>query len=115
MAQATDSGKTGKNRANGDQDKAKTHADVTKNKSQSNIAATYAANESSSMKTGDYEVKTPSGIAGSGLKGINRPSNDSASKSVGSGGGASNQSSKSGMGGGAPRWSNDSCNKNFGA
>ncbi len=92
----------------------KQHKDVTKTSSQPNVKGDLKDNERSAPRTGSFEVKTPSGIAGSGLKGINRPSNDSASKSVGSGGGASNQSSKSGLGGSAPRWSNDSGNKNFG-
>ena len=90
------------------------HKEVTKNKTQANVKGQPAKSQPA-PKSGSYELMTPSGLAGSGLKGINRASNKSNEKAVGSGGGASNQSSKSGRGGGAPRWSNDSCNADFGA
>ena len=92
----------------------KQHKDVTKNSSQPNVKGDLKDNERSAPRTGSFEVKTPSGIAGSGLKGINRPSNDSASKSVGSGGGASNQSSRASVAGNAPAWTKNSGSKNFG-
>ena len=87
---------------------------VTKNPTQSDAKGTLKHNEKEAVNSGSFELKTPSGIAGMGLSGINRPSNKSNDKAVGSGGGASNQSSRAGVDGSAPRHSNNSGNKNFG-
>jgi hypothetical protein len=91
------------------------HKNVTKNATQSNAKGSLKQTTKGAVEDGSYELMTPSGLAGSGLSGINRRANDSASKMVGGGGGAKNQSSRAGVEGNAPRWSNDSANKNFGA
>ena len=91
-----------------------THQNVTKTKNQSNAKGSLKQTTAGAVKSGDYTLMTPSGLAGSGLSGINRASNKSSEKAVGSGGGAKNQSSQNGLGGGAPHWSYNSGNKNFG-
>jgi len=90
------------------------HKEVTKNKTQANVKGQPAKTQPS-PKSGSFELMTPSGLAGSGLSGINRASNKSSEKAVGSGNGASNQSSKSGLGGGnASMPTKNSGSKNFG-
>lgn len=94
----------------------KQHYDVTKTSSQKSAKGTLKHEMSEDMPSGDFSPKTPSGML-SGLRGVlaDRASNMSNEKSVGSGSGpVKAKSQNAGMGGGAPRWSNDSCNTNFG-
>ena len=91
-----------------------THQNVTKTKNQSNAKGSLKQTTSVAAKSGSFELMTPSGLAGSGFSGINKRSNDSASKAVGSGGGASNQSSRASVAGNAPAWTKNSGSKNFG-
>ena len=79
------------------------HMNVSKTSSQSNAKGSLAQTTKGAAKSGSFELMTPSGLAGSGFSGINKRSNDSASKAVGSGGGASNQSSQSSVGRQRPR------------
>ena len=90
------------------------HMNVSKTSSQSNAKGSLAQTTKGAAKSGSFELMTPSGLAGSGFSGINKRSNDSASKAVGAGGGASNQSSRASVAGNAPAWTKNSGSKNFG-
>ena len=94
--------------------KSKQHMNVSKTSSQSNAKGSLAQTTKGAAKSGSFELMTPSGLAGSGFSGINKRSNDSASKAVGAGGGASNQSSRASVAGNAPAWTKNSGSKNFG-
>lgn len=93
----------------------KQHYDVTSTTSQKHGRGTEKQDKTGDSSSGDMTPQTPKNMLG-GLRGVlaDRPSNQSSEKSVGSGANAKNQSSHPGVSGNAPRWSNDSCDANFG-